>query len=39
MLKDLKVVVKADTNGSLEALKSALLKISNDEVRVAIAHA
>ncbi|MCT4617599.1 MAG: translation initiation factor IF-2 [Candidatus Gracilibacteria bacterium] len=39
MLKDLKVVVKADTNGSLEALKAALLKISNDEVRVAIAHA
>lgn len=39
MLKNLKVVVKADTNGSLEAIKNAILKISNDEVMVTIAHA
>lgn len=39
MLKNLKIVVKADTNGSLEAIKNALLKISDDEVRITIAHA
>lgn len=37
-LKELKVVVKADTNGSLEAIKAALLKINNEQVRVSIAH-
>ncbi len=37
-LKQLKVVVKADTNGSLEAIKWALLKLSTDETKVTIIH-
>ncbi len=37
-LKQLKVVVKADTNGSLEALKAALTKLSTPETNVAIIH-
>lgn len=37
-LKDLKIVLKADTNGSLEALKAALLKVEADEVQVKIIH-
>lgn len=38
MLKDLKIVVKADTNGSLEAIKASLLKLSNEWVKIAIVH-
>lgn len=37
-LKHLKVVLKADTNGSLEAIKNALLKLSTDETSVTIIH-
>ena len=37
-LKQLKAVVKADTNGSLEAIKGALIKLSTEETRVMIIH-
>lgn len=37
-LKHLKVVVKADTNGSLEAIKWALLKLSTPETKITIIH-
>lgn len=37
-LKDLKLIVKADTKGSLEALKDSLFKLSNEEVDVNIIH-
>ena len=37
-LKHLKIVLKADTNGSLEAIKNALLKLSTDETAVSIIH-
>ncbi len=36
--KELKVIVKADVQGSLEALRGALEKIQNEEVRVSIVH-
>ena len=35
---DLKVVVKADVQGSAEAIMQALQKIGNDEVRVRVLH-
>ncbi len=38
-VKDLNVIVKADVQGSVEALKESLEKLSNDEVRVRILHA
>jgi translation initiation factor IF-2 len=37
-VQDLPVIVKADTPGSLEALKSELLRFQHPEVRVAILH-
>ena len=37
-LKQLKIVVKADTNWSLEAIKGALLKLSTEETQVGIIH-
>jgi translation initiation factor IF-2 len=37
-LKQLKIVLKADSNGSLEAMKSALLKLSTQEVIVSIVY-
>ena len=37
-LKHLKIVAKADTNGSLEAVKNALLKLSTPETSVSIVH-
>ena len=37
-VKDLNVVVKADVQGSMEAVKQSLEKLSNDEVRVRIIH-
>ncbi len=37
-LKDLNLIVKADVQGSVEAVKQALEKISNDEVRVRVIH-
>ena len=37
-LKELNIVLKADAQGSLEALSSSLLKLSNKEVKVSIIH-
>ncbi len=37
-VKDLNIIVKADVQGSAEAVKSSLEKISNDEVRVRVIH-
>jgi len=37
-IKQLPVIIKADVGGSLEAIKSSLEKIQNDEVRVKIIH-
>ncbi len=37
-LKQLKLVVKADTNGSLEAIKWALVKLSTEETTVSVIH-
>ena len=38
-MKELPLVVKADVQGSAEALKASLEKISNEEVRVKVIHA
>ena len=38
-LKDLNIIVKADAHGSVEALKTSLSKITNEEVRVNVIHA
>ena len=38
-MKELPLVVKADVQGSAEAVKASLEKISNDEVRVKVIHA
>ena len=38
-LKQLNLIVKADVQGSVEALKQSLEKLSNDEVRVKVIHA
>ena len=38
-VKDLNVIVKADVDGSVEAVKASLLKLSNDEVKVRVIHA
>ena len=37
-LKDLNIIVKADVQGSVEAVRQALEKLSNDEVRVKCIH-
>ena len=37
-MKTLNIIVKADVQGSAEAVKSSLEKISNDEVRVKVIH-
>ena len=37
-LKDLNVIVKADVQGSVEAIKENLVKLSNEEVRVNVIH-
>ena len=37
-MKDLNLIVKADVQGSAEALKASLLKLSNEEVRVKVIH-
>jgi len=37
-LKQLNLIVKADVQGSVEALKQSLEKISNDEVKVKVIH-
>ena len=38
-LKELNIIVKADVQGSAEAVKQSLEKLSNDEVRVRCIHA
>jgi len=37
-LKRLNLIVKADVQGSVEALKQSLTKLSNDEVKVSVIH-
>ena len=37
-LKELDIIIKADVQGSVEALKASLLKLSNDEVVVKVIH-
>jgi len=37
-LKDLNIIIKADVQGSVEAVRQALEKLSNDEVRVKCIH-
>ena len=37
-MKELRVIVKADVQGSVEAVRQSLEKLSNDEVRVRVIH-
>lgn len=37
-MKELKIIVKADVQGSVEAVKQSLEKLSNEEVRVNVIH-
>jgi len=37
-LKEFNIIIKADVQGSVEALKSSLLKLSNDEIAVKCIH-
>ncbi|MGI6144192.1 MAG: translation initiation factor IF-2 [Clostridia bacterium] len=37
-IKDLNIIIKADVQGSIEAIKQSLEKLSNEEVRVNIIH-
>ena len=37
-VKELKIIVKADVQGSVEAVKQSLEKLSNDEVKVNVIH-
>ena len=37
-LNTINVILKADTNGSVEAIKDGLLKLSSDEVQIEIVH-
>ncbi len=38
-VKELNVIIKTDVDGSLEAIRDALLKLSNEEVAINIVHA
>ncbi len=38
-IKELNVIIKADVQGSVEALRDSLEKLSNEEVRVRVIHA
>ncbi len=38
-IKDLNIIVKADVQGSVEALSDSLVKLSTDEVRINVVHA
>ncbi len=38
-IKDLNIIVKADVDGTVEAVKSSLQKLANEEVRVRVIHA
>ena len=37
-MKELNIIIKADVRGSVEAVRSSLLKLSNEEVRVNVIH-
>ncbi len=37
-LKELNIIVKADVQGSVEAVRENLIKLSNDEVKVSVIH-
>ena len=37
-VKDLNLIIKADVNGSIEALRDSLIKLSNDEVKINVIH-
>ena len=37
-MKELNIIVKADVQGSVEAVRASLEKLSNDEVRVRVIH-
>lgn len=37
-IKELNIIIKADVQGSVEAVKQSLLKLSNDEVAVRVIH-
>jgi translation initiation factor IF-2 len=37
-VKDLNVIIKADVDGSMEAIRDSLLKLSNEEVNINIIH-
>ncbi len=37
-MKELRIVVKADVQGSVEAVKNVLLRITNDKVKVKVIH-
>ncbi len=37
-VKNLNIIIKADVAGSAEAVKASLLKLSNEEVKVAVIH-
>jgi translation initiation factor IF-2 len=37
-VKDLNIIIKADVQGSIEALADALTKLSNEEVRISVIH-
>tara|TARA_B100000686_G_scaffold331218_1_gene394458 strand:+ start:138 stop:2147 length:2010 start_codon:yes stop_codon:yes gene_type:complete len=38
-LSSINIIIKADTNGSVEAIKDGLLKLSTDEIDIQIIHA
>ena len=37
-MKDLNIIIKADVQGSVEALKASIEKLTNDEVKVSVVH-
>jgi translation initiation factor IF-2 len=37
-VKDLNLIIKTDVHGSIEALEDALIKLSNEEVRINVVH-
>jgi translation initiation factor IF-2 len=38
-VKDLNLIIKADVDGSIEALRDSLIKLSNEEVSINVVHA
>ena len=38
-VKDLNLIIKADVEGSIEALRDSLVKLSNEEVKINVIHA